>query len=78
MEETDQEAEACAGLGLVCSGTHAFNQEVLACGVPFVVHGRELWCRKAVVAPIRPLAWEPQYASGVALKKSKKKRSSCI
>ena len=27
-----------------------------------------LWCRLATVAPIRPLAWELQYASGVALK----------
>ena len=23
-----------------------------------------LWCRPAVVAPIRPLAWEPPYAMG--------------
>ena len=27
-----------------------------------------LWCRLAAVAPILPLAWEPTYASGVALK----------
>jgi len=27
-----------------------------------------LWCRLAAVAPIRPLAWEPPYAVGVALK----------
>ena len=27
-----------------------------------------LWCGLAVVAPIRPLAWEPPYAVGVALK----------
>ena len=32
-----------------------------------------LWCRLVAIAPIRPLAWEPQYASGVALKKAKKK-----
>ena len=31
-----------------------------------------LWCL-AAVAPIRPLAWEPPYAEGVALKKAKKK-----
>ena len=45
-----------------------------------------LWCRPAVVALIRSLAWEPLYAMGVALKikKIKKKkeknnghRSSC-
>ena len=28
-----------------------------------------LWCRLAVIAPIRPLAWEPPYDAGVALKK---------
>jgi len=37
-----------------------------------------LWlsCRPAAVAPIRPLAWEPPYAVGAALKKqeTKKKR----
>ena len=27
-----------------------------------------LWCRLAAVAPIGPLAWEPPYAAGVALK----------
>ena len=32
-----------------------------------------LWCRPAAAAPIGPLAWEPPYAAGVALKKSKKK-----
>ena len=30
-----------------------------------------LWCRPAAVAPIRPLAWEPPYAVGTALKKKK-------
>ena len=35
-----------------------------------------LWCRPAATAPIRPLAWEPPYAAGVALKdqKTKEKR----
>ena len=33
-----------------------------------------LWCRPAAVAPIQPLAWEPPYATGVALKKQKKKK----
>ena len=27
-----------------------------------------LWCRPAAVTPIRPLAWEPAYAAGAALK----------
>ena len=27
-----------------------------------------LWCRPVATAPIRPLAWEPPYAAGVALK----------
>ena len=29
-----------------------------------------LWRRPVAVAPIGPLAWEPPYAMGVALKKS--------
>ena len=34
-----------------------------------------LWCRPAAVAPIRPLGWEPPYATGVAqkIKQPKKK-----
>ena len=43
-----------------------------------------LWCRLAAVAPIKPLAWEPPQATGVALKgkqnktkKQTKKMSQC-
>ena len=30
-----------------------------------------LWCRRAAVAPIGPLAWEPPCAAGAALKSKK-------
>ena len=33
----------------------------------------QLCCRAAAIAPIRPLAWEPLYAIGVALKRQKNK-----
>ena len=33
-----------------------------------------LWRRPAASAPIRPLAWEPSCAKGVALKRKKKKK----
>ena len=37
-----------------------------------------LWCRPAAAAPVRPLAWELPYASGAALKNTKKERNlSC-
>ena len=32
-----------------------------------------LWCRPAATVLIGPLAWEPPYASGVALKRQKRK-----
>ena len=37
-----------------------------------------LWlrCRLVATAPIQPLAWEPPYAAGVALKSKKKKNLS--
>ena len=35
---------------------------------------RELWCRLAAVALIRPIAWELPYALGMALKTKKKKK----
>ena len=31
-----------------------------------------LWCRPVATALIRPLAWEPPYATGAALEKGKK------
>ena len=50
---------------------------------------QDLWCRSqmwlgsdvavaAAVAPVRPLAWEPPYATGVALKKTKKKKKDLV
>ena len=33
-----------------------------------------LWRTPAATAPIEPLAWEPPYAEGVALKRQKKKK----
>ena len=33
-----------------------------------------LWYRLAAIAPIQPLAWEPPYAMGVALKRQKTKK----
>ena len=43
-----------------------------------IPHRRELWCRPAATALIRPLAWELPYAPDVALKrqKTKKKKNS--
>ena len=34
----------------------------------------QLWCRPAAAASIQPLAWEPPYAEGGALKRQKKKK----
>ena len=34
-----------------------------------------LWCRPAAKAPTGPLAWEPPYAMGVALKSQENKKS---
>ena len=33
-----------------------------------------LWCRLAATAPIGPLAWEPPYAVGTALKTQNNKK----
>ena len=37
-----------------------------------------LWCRLVATAPIRPLAWELPYATGVALEKTKKEKVRCV
>ena len=33
-----------------------------------------LWCRPVATALIQPLAWEPLYVTGAALKRPKKKK----
>ena len=33
-----------------------------------------MWCKLAAAAPIQPLAWEPPYAVGLALKMTKRKK----
>ena len=50
----------------------------MSCGVGHR-HGSDvavlwLWRRLVAIAPIGPLAWEPPYATGAALKKKKKKK----
>ena len=37
-----------------------------------------LWRRPAVEAPFGPLAWEPPYVTGAALKRQKEKRKKWI
>ena len=54
----------------------------MSCGVGHR-HGSDLallwlWCSLTAVAPIGPLAWEPPYAVGAALKKQKKKKKKGI
>ena len=34
-----------------------------------------LWCRLEAVDPIRPLAWEPPYATGLALRSKNKNKN---
>ena len=52
---------------------------IVSCGVG---HTRDsdsvllwLWCRLAAVAPVRPLAWEPLYAEGTALKRQQQPKN---
>ena len=52
----------------------------VSCGVVHR-HGSDpellwLWSRTVATAPIRPLAWEPPYATGAALKKDKRQNKT--
>ena len=52
----------------------------VSCGVG-CRHGSDLallwlWCRPVATVPIRPLAWETPYASGVALNKKTKQNKT--
>ena len=35
-----------------------------------------LWCRLMATAPIRPLAWEPPYATGAAQEMAKRQKNN--
>ena len=35
----------------------------------------QLWCRPATISLIRPLAWEPPYAVGIAINRQKKPKN---
>ena len=50
----------------------------MSCGVGRS-HGSDpmmlwLWCRPVAAVPIRPLAWEPPYATNAALKKKQERK----
>ena len=47
----------------------------MSCGVGHRHGSDPLWLWPAAVAPIGPLAWEPPYATGVALKSKKTKQT---
>ena len=52
----------------------------MSCGIG-LRHGSDLallwlWRRPVAIARPRPLAWEPPYAAGAALKKKKERKSS--
>ena len=58
----------------------ALSSIAMSCGVGDR-HGSDLallwlWCRSAATALIRPLAWEPPYATGEALKRQKTKKTT--
>ena len=63
------------------SGTNLTNIYEDTDSIPGLVHGLRIqrfcdWYRQAAVAPIGPLAWEPAYATGAALKRPKKSESN--
>ena len=37
-----------------------------------------LWCKPAITALIRPLAWKPPYAEEAALEKAKRKKNVIV
>ena len=54
----------------------------MSCGVG-QRHGSDpmllwLWCRPVATAPIRPQAWEPPYALGMALENTKKTKKKIL
>ena len=66
-------------MGLICGLTQWVKDPVLpravhTCGLDLALLW--LWCRLAVVALIRPLAWKLPYATGMVLKRQKKSKQA--
>ena len=59
--------------GLIPGLAHWVKDPAVSCGVGhrcgLDLALLRLWCRPAAIVPIRPLAWEPPYAAGVAPKR---------
>ena len=53
-----------SGVAMSCGVGHRHDSDLMLL---------RLWRRPAAIAPIGPLAWEPPYAAGAALKKRKKR-----
>ena len=77
VNKSDEEPLGCGFDPWPCSGSWG-SSVAMSCGV-----GRRLgldaellrlWRRPAATAPIRPQAWKPTYAAGVALERKKKKK----
>ena len=74
LANIQQDAGSISGLAQQVEGFHV----AVSCGV-----GRRLgsdpgllwlWCRPAAAAQIQPLAWDPPYAAGTAIKSNKNKQ----
>ena len=75
IQKTDY-TKCCPGCGATRSSIHC--QSVIKGYNYFGKHPvlPWLWCRPAAAAPIQPLAWEPPYAVGAALKRQNKKNKN--
>ena len=54
--------------------TRNYDQSLASLSGLRMRHCRVLWCRLAAIAPIRPLAWDPPYATGVAPEKTQRQK----
>ena len=75
-----QEESGITGVPFWLSGNKLASIHEDAGLIPALLSGFRIWhcCelqyKPATAAPIRPLAWEPPYATGVSLKRKKKKK----
>ena len=76
LESEEEATGSNTGRTEVWTGNQKLQCPEFPCGLGIKNPAWWLWRRPTATVPIRPLAWEPPYAVGAALEKTRKKKKA--